>query len=64
MTKSCALSSRQLAAAFLRGLEDLGYVQGRNIIFESRAAHGRLDRLPGLAAELPRSAVGSLNTCH
>jgi putative ABC transport system substrate-binding protein len=43
-----------LGDAFRRGLEDLGYVQGRNIVFEKRAAHGRLERLPALAAELVR----------
>ena len=30
----------------------LGYVEGINIIFESRFAEGKLDRLPGFAAEL------------
>ena len=51
------MENDQLAFAFLRGLEDLGYVQGRNIIFEKRTAHGRLERLPGLAAELVRANV-------
>src|SRR5262249_24454946 len=30
----------------------LGYVEGRNIVFEARFAHGQLDRVPELAAEL------------
>ena len=33
-------------------LARLGYVEGTNIIFESRFAEGKLDRLPGFAAEL------------
>ncbi len=40
--------------AFRQGLRDLGYVEGRNIIIESRWAEGKLERLPPLAAELVR----------
>ncbi len=40
--------------ALSEGLHDLGYVEGRNIIFERRYADGRLERLPDLAAELVR----------
>ena len=38
--------------AVLRGLSDLGYVDGRNIVIEYRYAEGRLDRLPILAGQL------------
>jgi putative tryptophan/tyrosine transport system substrate-binding protein len=38
--------------AFQRGLRDLGYIDGQNIVIESRYAEGRADRLPGLVAEL------------
>jgi putative tryptophan/tyrosine transport system substrate-binding protein len=40
--------------AFRRGLRDLGYVEGKNIILEYRWAEGRYDRLPALVAELVR----------
>ena len=33
-------------------LARLGYVEGTNIVFEPRFAEGKLDRLPGFAAEL------------
>jgi len=52
------LSSRSAGAetplrtAFLDGLEQQGFVVGRNVAIEYRYAEGRLDRLPSLAAEL------------
>jgi len=39
------------------GLRELGYVEGRNVTYEARFAEGRIDRLPGLAAELVRAKV-------
>jgi putative ABC transport system substrate-binding protein len=41
-----------LTEAFLQGLRDLGYVEGRNLVIEFRDAEGKYDRLPALAAEL------------
>jgi putative ABC transport system substrate-binding protein len=38
--------------AFLQGLRDLGYVEGRNVVIEFRDAEGKPERLPTLAAEL------------
>jgi len=37
---------------FREGLRDLGWIEGRSLGLELRAAEGRLDRLPGFAAEL------------
>lgn len=39
------------------GLRQLGYTEGRDVVFEFRSADGRLDRLPELAAELVRLDV-------
>ena len=46
--------SLPLFESFKEGLADLGYVEGRNLVIESRFAEGQLDRLPELVAELVR----------
>ena len=48
--------------AFRQGLRELGYVEGRNIIIEYRAAEEKLDRLPALAIELVRLNVDVIVT--
>jgi putative tryptophan/tyrosine transport system substrate-binding protein len=49
-------------AAFLDGLRELGYVEGKTIATEWRWGHYRLELLPGLAAELVRSDVDVIVT--
>jgi putative ABC transport system substrate-binding protein len=36
---------------------ELGYVEGKNVAVETRFGDGKIDRLPGFAAELVRSSV-------
>ena len=42
---------------FRRGLRELGYVEGKNIVIEYRYREEKIDRLPTLAAELVREKV-------
>jgi putative ABC transport system substrate-binding protein len=46
--------------AFLQGLKDAGFVEGRNISIEIRLADGHYDRLPPLAAELVGRNVAAI----
>jgi putative tryptophan/tyrosine transport system substrate-binding protein len=48
--------------AFLQGLHELGYVEGKNIVIEWRSAEGKLERQGELAAELVRLKVDVIVT--
>jgi putative ABC transport system substrate-binding protein len=47
-------------AAFLQGLGETGFIEGRNVAIEHRYANDHYDRLPGLAAELVQRPVAVL----
>ena len=47
-------AAQDVANAFHRGLRDLGWIEGQNVVVDSRFADGDVDRLPDLAAELVR----------
>ncbi len=49
-------------AGLRKGLRDLGYVEGRNLVIEYRSADGRAERFPDLAAELVRLKVDLILT--
>jgi putative ABC transport system substrate-binding protein len=51
-SSSADLASGSALSMFLRAMQELGYVEGRNIRTEFRFADNRLDRLPILASEL------------
>ena len=56
-TASATASSNE---AFTLRLRELGYTEGQNLVIEARFAHGQLERLPVLVAELVRLQVDCL----
>jgi putative tryptophan/tyrosine transport system substrate-binding protein len=52
--------AQSLGSELREGLRELGYVEGRNFVFEFRSADGDADRLADLAAELVRLRVDVL----
>jgi putative ABC transport system substrate-binding protein len=51
-----------LRDAFVEALRELGWIEGKKVVFEYRYAENRLDRLPELAAELVRLKVDVIVT--
>ena len=55
-------SVASLFHALQERLRELGYIEGRNVVFVQRYADGRMERLPDLAAELVRLRVDVIVT--
>ena len=56
------VAAANAAGGFVRGLRELGYVEGRNLVIEWRFADNNVERLPGLAAKLMQLKVDVLLT--
>ena len=57
-----ANGSRELVAAFHRGLKEMGYTEGQNVKIEYKWAAGEYDKLPAFATELVQRRVTALVT--
>jgi putative ABC transport system substrate-binding protein len=52
LMSSSTTESSSFIEAFRRGMRELGYIEGKNIVFEIRGGEAKLDRLADLATEL------------
>jgi putative ABC transport system substrate-binding protein len=60
LNQGLAKPTAYLAAAFRKGLNELGYVEGQNLAIEYRWAEGDYTQLPALAADLVNRKVAGL----
>jgi putative ABC transport system substrate-binding protein len=60
LSSRSAKDSVRVVGAFVAGLDEAGFSEGKNLFSEYRFAEGRLERLPELAAELVRRPVAVL----
>jgi len=54
---NAAASAKWQVDVFIQALQEFGYVENKNILFEHRYAEGNFERLPAMAAELVQLKV-------
>ena len=57
LTPAPSATAKPLWDAFREAMKELGYVEGKSVVYEYRSAEGQLDRLPQLATELVKIPV-------
>jgi putative ABC transport system substrate-binding protein len=63
ITGTSAVSAIRPPGPVLRqALEELGYVEGKNVVYVAKTAEGKIERLPELARELATSGVDVIVT--
>jgi putative tryptophan/tyrosine transport system substrate-binding protein len=55
-------ASSGLYAAFVQGMRDLGYTEGKDFVIEWRSVEGRYEQIPEVAAEFVRAKVDVIVT--
>jgi putative ABC transport system substrate-binding protein len=60
LSASSAEADKNRFAYFRRGIQELGYIEGKNIVIEQRYAAGQIEKIPELLAELIRLRVDVL----
>jgi putative ABC transport system substrate-binding protein len=62
LSTTSAVPFAHLVSGFRRGLQEIGYVEGRNVAIEFRWAEGQYDRVPALVADLVRLQIAVIVT--
>ena len=57
MSTRSAKDSARVITAFVKGLQEAGFDEGKNVSIDYKFAEGSLERLPEIANELVRSRV-------